>query len=104
MVKNKKVEYRKSVLENMDVSKKNQKLFWKLLGKLEDKSEDIMKKIYRGNGGSNTLSVFCSTRIELTNIHPQEIGPLDHKIDLKEMIEASYILKCNKTTGYDSLS
>ena len=32
------------------------------------------------------------------------VGPLDYNIKLEEMLKASYILKYNKATGYDSLS
>ena len=92
----------------MELSKKDQKLFWKMLGKLEGKSEDIIKNNISGKRWVKHFKSILQSKIRTeeypSDLDSQETGPLDYKIDLKEMLEASYILKCNKATGYDSLS
>ena len=106
MVKTKRNEYKKGILEDMEVNKKDQKLFWKLLDKLQNKSDDIIKNNISAQKWKNHFESILQSKSPLGKYpsDSQEVGPLDYDIDLEEMLKASYVLKCNKASGYDSLS
>ena len=105
MVKTKRDGYKKGILEDMKVSKKDQNLFWKLLDKLQDKSNNVKNNISAQKWKTHFQSILQSkTPAMKYPSDSQEVGPLDYNIDLDEMLKAFYVLKCNKATGYDSLS
>ena len=106
MIKIKKNEYKSGILENMEINKKDQKLFWKLLDKLQHNSDDIIKNNISGDKWEKHFKSVLQSKITTAKYPPdsREVGPLDYNIELEEMLKASYILKCNKATGYDSLS
>ena len=43
LIKHKKQEYKKEIVGNMNIKKKDKKLFWKLLDKLEMRKKDVFK-------------------------------------------------------------
>ena len=98
--------YKHGILENMVTNKKDQKLFWKLLDKIQNSSDDIIKNNISGHKWEKHFKsvLQCKTNILKYPPDSEEAGPLDYDISREEMLKASFILKCNKATGYDSLS
>ena len=94
----------------MSWSKKDGKTFWKLLGKLDKKSDE---KIFKeGISGDRWVSHFESISNSGINSNKQqtiplntiERGQLDYDITYEEIKLASYILRNGKSSGYDSIS
>ena len=101
IVKKKKFEHKKSIIDQINTNNKNPKLFWKLLDKLSVK---------------NTLQKHCVQNKDLVNyfhtksrseekypIDNTENGPLDYVISMDELKEASSILKPGKSPGIDEV-
>ena len=105
-IKKKKREYKEGILQDMTLNRKNGRIFWKLLDKIDLKKNDKdfvknipmnrwvehFKKVLKGNNDPN---------------YPQDctdIGPLDYEITLEELNESSYILKNGKACGIDCVS
>ena len=106
LVKMKKNAYKCGILENMVINKKDQKLFWKLLDKIQNNSDDIIKNNISGHKWQKHFKsvLQCKTNILKYPPNSEEPGTLDYDITVEELLKASFILKCNKATGYDSLS
>ena len=106
LVMKKKDDYKLKLMENLNLKRKEQKVFWKLLDKLQPRSKDDspLHKI-PGVMWNNHFKSILQTKNKM-NIPPDslEIGPLDYDISIEEMFDATYILKSNKATGYDSIS
>ena len=107
LLKKKEKEYKLKTVNEMNLTGKSQKHFWKLLDKLdgprvEDMFKDCIsgdrwnhhfKKVLRDEGGEHS--------------YPEdslEEGPLDYEMSGEELDDASYVLKPDKSSGYDSLS
>ena len=90
----------------MHIKKGDQKMFWKLLDKLDNSKKDIFQNSVPGNKWNDHFkSIFRdqSSDSELPPDCPQK-GPLYSEISMDEIHKASYILKNNKATGYDMIS
>lgn len=91
----------------MNYSKKDGKIFWKLLDKIEQKQDDTIFK--QGIPGQKWISHFKSIfqdpkgRSTLPQ-NTTEIGNLDYEITDEEINAAGYILRNNKVVGYDIIS
>ena len=90
----------------MNLTGKNQKYFWRLLDKLDGSPHDSLFK--DGISGKRWIEHFKTVlRDENREIsYPAdsaELGPLDYRITRNELNEASYVLRPDKSTGYDSL-
>ena len=107
MIIKKKNEYKLEIVNKMNLTGKNQKYFWRLLDKLDGPSHDNMFKDLIS--GDRWIDHFKKVlRDENRNIsYPEDSadqGPLDHTITMEELKEAEYVLRPDKSTGYDSLS
>ena len=104
--KRKKRCYKENILDQLNCSKKNSKIFWKLLDKLEPKqNDDLFKKGISGQRWVNHFkSIFTSDTAQPLPDNPRENGPLDYPISEDEFNNASYILKPGKAVGIDGIS
>ena len=105
LVKKKKANYKLKILEEMGSTKTDQKTFWKLLDKIHTKSKKVNNSISGKNWENHFKSILRSNHPTL--VYPDnslEEGPLDYEIVLEELLEASYILKPNKSAGYDTIT
>ena len=107
LVLKKKNEYKLKIVDDMNLTGKNQKYFWRLLDKLDGSPHDSLFK--DGISGKRWIKHFNTVlRDENREIsYPAdsaELGPLDYRITRSELDEASYVLRPDKSTGYDSLS
>ena len=106
MIKREKEEYKEKIVKDMSLSKGDHKTFWKLLEKIQKENKNTSKdrippkrwnehftKILRGKNGNPTLPP-----------DSEKVGLLDYDINLEELKKASYILRLNKASGFDSLS
>ena len=104
MVKKKKNEYKKSIINNMCSELKSgpQKEYWRQLKKLEVKTNE-QKYIPDFTLISHFKELLCDDKIKLQFEKQQEnvVGSLDHPIDLEELKTATKILKNGKGTGID---
>ena len=101
MVKKKKFEYKKSIIEQINSENKNPKLFWKLLDKLS-----VNKKPDRTSIQSTDLVNYFHSKCNSEAKYPidnTKHGPLDYSISMDEMKEASSILKPGKSPGIDEI-
>ena len=89
----------------MKMKKKDQKLFWKLLDRLHPK-KDVYKNCISGERWNKHFKNILRDKIrEPKYPHDSlEEGPLDYAITSEELSKASYVLKPNKSSGYDSIS
>ena len=91
----------------MNLTGKNQKYFWKLLDKLDGSShENLFKDLI---SGERWVDHFKKVLREENRdiVYPDDSsdqGPLDQRITMEELNEAEYVLRPDKSTGYDSLS
>ena len=92
-------------MENINLKRNEQKVFWKLLDKLQPMAKENSLHKIPGEMWNNHFKSILQTKLKM-NIPPDslEIGPLDYVISIEEMFNATYILKANKATGYDSIS
>ena len=106
LIKRKKEEYRLGIIQDMNLKKGDQKLFWKLLDKLQTQNKDIFKNHISGKRWNEHFKSVLINDGQAPNFPPdsQENGQLDYPITMDELDKASYILKPNKASGYDSVS
>ena len=107
LVSKKKNEYKLEIVNEMNMTGKNQKYFWKLLDKLDGSPrEDIFKDCIAGTRWVEHFKTVLreEERIISYPADSTDLGPLDYRITRKELSEAEYVLRPYKSTGYDSLS
>ena len=105
MIKKKKILYKKSIIDKMQLTKNADiKQYWKLLNKLDFDSHktrnaaaDISPREWM-NHYTNLLKGIDESKIP-NNV--AESGPLDYEITMEEMMKARGILKPGKATGID---
>ena len=78
--------YKHGILENMVTNKKDQKLFWKLLDKIQNSSDDIIKNNISGHKWEKHFKsvLQCKTNILKQPPDSEEAGPLDYDISREE--------------------
>ena len=106
LVQKKKDEYKKGILKDMLLKKGDKKLFWKLLDKLKKQKEGSFKHhISASRWNEHFKSILMNEKCGLT-LPPDSQGSsvLDNCISQEEIQKASYILRTNKASGYDSVS
>ena len=103
LVKQKKKEYKNNIINEMSLKKREQKLFWRLLDKLDNKKDNIFKDHISGDRWAHHFKKVL--RDEARDIvyppNSDSTGPLDYEITLQELIEASYVLRLNKSSASD---
>ena len=107
MVKNNKVAFKNKLMEEMKQSKNDSKKFWKLLDKMEKKSNDTLFKqaIKDQRWVSHFKSIFNSpTGNKPLPENTAEYGELDSEITLDELKIGAYVLRLGKSPGFDSIS
>ena len=104
LVKRKKEEYKREIIQNTNTKKGNQELYWKLLDKLQMRKKDVFKSHIPGSKWNEYFKIILINQQEPTLPQDfQDNGPLDYLITEEELEKASYILKPNKSNGYDCL-
>ena len=89
----------------MDIKKKDKKLFWKLLDKLEMRKNDVLKNyIPASKWNDHFKNILINQNEPVFPQDSQEQGPLDYLITKEELKGGSYILKPNKSSASDCLS
>ena len=92
----------------MQWNKKDGKIFWKLLNKLDNKKNDNMfKEKISGETWNSHFKSISNKKQDQNNTFPpnaEEKGPLDYEISMEEIKFGSYILRNGKAPGYDSIS
>ena len=106
MIKKKKRDYRQGIIEDLHLKKGDQKLFWKLLDKLQSKNKDIFQRHIPAKKWNDHFKKILvnEERIPIFPPNSHENGELDHPITMDELDKASYVLKLNKASGHDSIS
>ena len=102
-VKRKKHCYRESIMNQLNGSKRNSKIFWKLLKKM--KPENSLKTGISGlKWVDHFKSIFTSDKTKSLPNTPPQTGPLDYAVTMNELTPAAYILKPGKACGFDGIS
>ena len=110
LVRKNKQTYKESILQNMNLSVKDSKKFWKLLEKLEHKEND---EIFKLSISDSMWTAHFKSVLQSNNNTPcntflpnntAKIGNLDYAISDEELKLATYILRKGKATGFDSIS
>ena len=100
MVRNKKRLHKKSIFNEMEQCTNNdQKKYWKLVKKLEQKDKHTTQYVSPRNLLNHYKNLLNSKRS--LNIPPNstKIGKLDYPITSEELDKAKYILKRGKANG-----
>ena len=100
----KKRKYKEEVMNQMTCNRRNSRFFWKLLDKLNIKTnENLFKSKISGNRWKSHFQELFSKNNDNIPIpdSPSTTGPLDYEINLEELEDASYILRNGKSTGKD---
>ena len=94
LVKRKKEEYKREIIQNMNTNKKgNQKLYWKLLDKLQMHKKDVFKSHIPGSKWNEYFKKILVNQQEPTLPQDfQDNGPLDYLITEEELKKPSYII------------
>ena len=105
LVKKKKNSYKLQIVENMKLKRNEPRIFWKLLDKLDHKSKNQPSPISGEKWKKHFISIL-QTKMENPNYPPDSVeeGPLDYNISTKELLKGSYILRPNKSPGFDTIS
>ena len=90
----------------MHLSKGEGKKFWKSLDKLDfsKNMNDCVDKISIDSWREHFNSIYCDEQEPMYPPDCNDEGPLDHEITMEELIEASYVLKNDKSCGIDMIS
>ena len=100
-----KKEYKSKMLSEMKLKKADEKLFWKLLDKLDtSRNNDIFKNnIPHRKWNNHFKSIFSDGNSDNSKLPLDctQKGPLDGEISMTELHKTTYILKLNKASGYD---
>ena len=107
MLKKKKREYKLKIVTEMNIKRGDRKIFWKLLGKLNNsKNDSLFLNSISGEKWKNYFRGLLNDKTRDTAYPPDNyiMGPLDGCITKDELSKASYILKPNKASGFDLLS
>ena len=106
LIKRKKQEYKQGIIQDMKIKNRDKKHFWKLLDKLQKQKKDLFKSSISGKKWNEYFKSILVNEKHAPTLPPDssEIGVLDYDISLEELKKASYVLKPNKASGYDSLS
>ena len=109
MIRNKKREFKNTILQKMKWNSKKSKFFWKLLDKL--KNNPNKNRFITGISGVRWMKHFSNVLknpnpLDRNELPPNTVenGPLDSDISLEEIKFASYILKHGKSPGIDTIS
>ena len=102
----KKGKYRENLVKTMHLSKGEGKKFWKSLDKLDfsKNMNDYVDKISIDSWREHFNSIYCDEQEPIYPPDCNDEGPLDHEITMEELIEASYVLKNDKSCGIDMIS
>ena len=107
LIKTKKYNYKQSILEDLKLHRKDQRAFWKILDKLQphhNKTNSTVNVIPGKRWVMHFESILqCKGKVSFP---PDSIvnGPLDYDVTQEELDKASYVLKPNKASGFDSIS
>ena len=106
LIKDKKKRFKENIIQEMALNKKNSKQFWKLLDKLKEPKHDtdFVRSISEQNWKQYFESILIGEKQPQYPCDCTDRGPLDGKISLEELKEASYILKSGKSSGIDAIS
>ena len=106
LIKRKKSQYKSNIIQGMSFGKKDQKMFWKLLDKLSGSTKDLFQdSISSERWQGHFKGVLRDDSREINYpLNTTKVGPLDYEITIEELKKASYVLKPNKASGYDSIS
>lgn len=106
ILKKNKKKYYLGIINQLNCTKNNTKMFWKLLEKLSSNKKD-------GNSSTSGVSanrwlnhfknIFSNEKTFSYPTNPSKIGPLDFTITKEEINEAAYILKPGKSPGFDNI-
>lgn len=107
LVKNNKLAYKNQLMDQMKQSKNDSKKFWRLLDKLEKRSNDTDFKqgIRDQRWVSHFKSIFYNPNADKPfPRNSAEQGELDQNISLQELKLGAYVLRLGKSPGFDSIS
>ena len=106
-VRENKTKYKNDLMSQMQQSRKDSKKFWRLLDKMEKRSDDTVFKqgISNQRWTSHFKTIFnkpdCNTPFPPNT---SAAGALDGDISTEEILLAAYILRNGKCPGFDSVS
>ena len=105
LVKQKKENYKRGIINDLSLKRKDHKVFWKLLDKLKNRTRDkFMDHIPPQKWNEHFKQILRDEREPNYPPNSLENGPLDCPITADELEKASYVLKPNKASGLDSVS
>ena len=108
MVKTNKLSYKNTIIDKINWSNKNGKTFWKLLDKLDHKQDSTIftNSISENKWVAHFTKIFQAPKDKLQPLpkNTAKQGPLDYDISDEEINLCRYILRNNKSSGYDSIS
>ena len=106
-VQRKKIEFKNTLIEKMNFRRRDAKMFWKLLDKLDQKhGENVIKD---GLSSNKWIEHFKSVLHNPCVLKPlpkntKVEGPIDFPISNEEIKLGAYVLRPGKSPGYDSIS
>ena len=106
-VKDNKMCYKKDILQKMEMSKKDSKLFWKYVNKLEEKNDgnNFKEAITEERWLSHFKGITsCKDSEQHFPQNTMNEGELDYEITLDEIKMAAYTLRHGKSPGFDRIS
>ena len=108
LTKTKKSKYTKKTLDEMYRNKNmnESKTFWNTLNKLDNKKgiSNYVNNISQQSWVNHFEGIRCGQNEPVYPPDCMEEGPLDHKIILQELLDATSILKNGKASGVDMIS
>ena len=107
IIKRNKLSHKEAIMQQMKLSNKQSKKFWKLLSKLESSRDDhiFIKGISADKWKTHFKNVLHNPKAE-EPLPPNTVvtGPLDFEITPEEIDTGAYILRKGKAPGFDNIS
>ena len=106
LMKRKREDYKRGIVDKLNINKRDQIFYWKLVGKLQTKKYDIYQQQISGVKWNNHFREILVNNKRNPEFPPDssEDGHLDYAISVNELYRASYVLKPSKACGFDSIT
>ena len=95
LIRKKEEAYKRGIIKEMNLKKRDQKFYWKLLGKLQSQKNDVFKQLIPGEKWNNHFKDILINKRRTSEMPPDSVEPgiLDYPITENELNKASYIIR-----------
>ena len=75
LIRKKKEAYKRGIIKEMNLKKRDQKFYWKLLGKLQSQKNDVFKQLIPGEKWNNHFKDILINKRRTSEMPPDSVEP-----------------------------